>query len=217
MRDREYDKQKPAGTYRFVLLGSSHEVGSGVKDDETFENLVEDRLNRTPPSRNASRYEILNLSVGGYGVLRKLVRLERNGFEFSPNAVIFSINAGDRVFDLDDMARTFAPGSEQPFSYLDEVFKTARVDQLDHRTSDLMIKHRLQAYLPDVYEWAFGRLRDQCATREIRVFVLYRPSTIDPAGLEPTRRTVIVDAANKAGLDVIDLSRPLIMSRTAIR
>ena len=43
MRDREYDKEKPAGTYRFVLLGSSHEVGSGVKDDETFENLVEDQ------------------------------------------------------------------------------------------------------------------------------------------------------------------------------
>ena len=206
MRDREYAREKPPGSYRFVLLGSSNEVGSGVKDDETFENLAEDKLNQSLLNQNVRQYEILNLSVGGYGVLRKLVRLERDGFGFSPDAVMFAVNAGDRVFDLDDMVRTFAPGSEQPFSYLDEVFKIARVDQLDHRTSDLMIKHRLQTYLPDVYEWAFGRLRDQCAMREIRVFVLYRPAAIDPSGLEPTRRTEIIDAAKKADLDVIDLS-----------
>src|SRR5439155_20801549 len=41
MRDREYDKVKPAGTYRIVLLGASHDMGSGVKDDQTYENLVE--------------------------------------------------------------------------------------------------------------------------------------------------------------------------------
>ena len=42
-------------------------------------------------------------------MLRKLVRLERDGLEFCAERVIFSINAGDRVFDLDDMVRTFAP------------------------------------------------------------------------------------------------------------
>ena len=81
--NRDYEKEKPGGTYRIVLLGSSHEVGAGVKDGETFENLVEDRLNQSSPQANGIRYEILNLSFGGHGVLQELVRLEREAFDFA--------------------------------------------------------------------------------------------------------------------------------------
>src|SRR5580704_2791293 len=65
MRDREYAEIKPANTYRMVLLGASHDMGTGVKDNETYENLVEDRLNDEAPDPRYSRYEILNMSVGG--------------------------------------------------------------------------------------------------------------------------------------------------------
>jgi hypothetical protein len=177
-----------------------------VKDHETFENLVEDDLNRALVRQDIRRYEILNLSVGGYGVLRKLVRLERDGFAFAPNTVLFAISGGDRTFDLDDMLRTLEPGSEQPFDYLNQVFKQAGVDHLDYRDGSLLIKHRLQLYLPDIYKWAFERLRDLCAQRGVGVIVLYRPPSIDPAKLEPTRCKELVDAAVHAGLEVIDLS-----------
>ena len=33
MRDREYQKAKPANTYRIVLLGASNDMGTGVKND----------------------------------------------------------------------------------------------------------------------------------------------------------------------------------------
>ena len=95
MRDHDYEKEKPAGTYRILLLGSSHDVGIGVKDDETYENLLEERLNRQPPGSHGRSYEVLNLSVGGFGVFRKLVRLEREGFQFDPDAVIFSVHGDD--------------------------------------------------------------------------------------------------------------------------
>jgi hypothetical protein len=35
MRDREYDKTKPANTYRIVLVGASHDQGTGVNEAET--------------------------------------------------------------------------------------------------------------------------------------------------------------------------------------
>src|SRR4030095_7915628 len=60
MRDREYDTIKPPNTYRIVLLGGSHDQGNGVKENETYENVVEDRLNRELPNSHYSRYEILN-------------------------------------------------------------------------------------------------------------------------------------------------------------
>ena len=44
LRDREYDKVKAPGTYRIAILGSSHVVGVGVNNDQTFENLVENNI-----------------------------------------------------------------------------------------------------------------------------------------------------------------------------
>src|SRR5437762_1773797 len=46
MRDREYALTPALGTVRLAVLGPSFSVGSGVGDDETFDNVLEDRLNR---------------------------------------------------------------------------------------------------------------------------------------------------------------------------
>src|SRR5439155_19698745 len=90
MRDREYQKAKPANTYRMVLLGASNDMGTGVKDNQTYENLVEDTLNSRVPDARYSRYEILNLSVAADTLLQRVLRLEEEGFEFQPDAAILS-------------------------------------------------------------------------------------------------------------------------------
>jgi hypothetical protein len=203
MRDREYEKQKPPNTFRIVLLGSSHEVGSGVRDDESFENLVEDRLNRESGSRTGLRYEILNLSVGGYGVYRKLLHLEEHGFEFGPDAVIFSVCAGDRMFDVSHLSRALQYNWNLPYPYLKSLCQQARVHgQMD----GLIIEHRLQPYVPEMFEWAFHRLADECSRRRIPVFMLYRPAVIDTANVESARRTEMLQWTGRAGIATLDLS-----------
>jgi len=77
LRDREYAIAKPAGTFRVVVMGQSYVLGEGVRDNETFENLLEDRLNAgesgaLPPLT----IEILNLAVPAYGALQQLADLE---------------------------------------------------------------------------------------------------------------------------------------------
>jgi len=203
MRDREYERERPPGTYRIVLLGSSHEVGSGVKDDETFENLVEDRLNNTLPSPRFTRYEILNMAVGGYGVLRKIVRLEGDGFDFSPDAVFFFVNSGDRVFDLGDMSNRLRSNVKVPFEFLEEIVEKARADR---RLEDVVIRNRLQPYIPEIFAGAFQRLKIEGAKRGTRIFVVYRPAAVDPAQLEPKRHVEVVRLAKEAGLEILDLS-----------
>src|SRR5204863_8020189 len=88
MRDREYQKAKPANTYRIVLLGDSNDMGTGVKDNQTYENLVEDTLNSRVSDARYSRYEILNLSVAADTILQRVLRLEEEGCEFQPDAAI---------------------------------------------------------------------------------------------------------------------------------
>jgi hypothetical protein len=88
MRDREYEKTKPAGTFRIAILGPSHVMGNGVADNETFENLVEQRLNQTLVPGRYNRVEFLNFGVDGYSLPQQLALLEDRVFAFSPDLVI---------------------------------------------------------------------------------------------------------------------------------
>lgn len=63
MRDRDYELTPPPATRRMAVLGPSYVVGSGVNDGETFEALVEDRLNQEWSVRTGLRYEVLNFSL----------------------------------------------------------------------------------------------------------------------------------------------------------
>jgi len=206
MRDREYEKIKPANTYRMVLLGASHDMGTGVKDDQTYENLVEDRLNLQPPDPRYSRYEILNMSTAGDCVLQMLLRLEQTGFGLKPDAAMFSIAAADRQFLLEHLRKSLTLGIDPPADYREFLDEIARKAHVNGRMHDVMIERRLQPYVTEIYEWVFRRLVRQCAQRGVRPLVIYRPAPADLEGSEPVIHSEMIRLARAAGLDVIDLS-----------
>lgn len=89
MRDQDYEKAKAPGTFRIAMLGPSHAMGSGVADDETFESLLEARLNRERAGNPAPRYEILNFAVEGFGLTQQRLLLERpRVWEFAPDEIL---------------------------------------------------------------------------------------------------------------------------------
>jgi len=206
MRDREYDTTKPPNTYRIVLLGASHEQGSGVKVDETYENVVEDRLNRELPDSHYSRYEILNMSVGMSGLFQRLLRLEEQGFQFKPDAVILSVAAADKQFLFRHLSRTLSLGIEPPPDYRILEERVTRSAGIHGKMPEVMIERRLQPYGDELYEWAFQRFAQQCKQRGIHPLVVYRPAPSDSEGSEQAERTKITGLARAAGLEVIDLS-----------
>lgn len=87
MRDREYPQQKPEGTYRIALLGPSHVMGNGVADGETFEHVVEQRLNQDI-EKGQRKFEILNFAVDGFTLPQQLAMLEDRVLQFDPDMVI---------------------------------------------------------------------------------------------------------------------------------
>jgi hypothetical protein len=206
MRDREYTEAKPPNTYRIVLLGGSHDLGHGVKDDETYENLVEDRLNKKIPNPRYSHYECLNMSVGNTGLIQRVLHLEEQGFQFEPDAVILSVGAADRQFFSRHLSKTLSLGIRPPPGYGEVLEQVARKARIHDKMSEIMIERRLQPYIRDLYEWAFRRFARQCAERGIRPLVIYRPAPVDFEGLEPAMRNDMVRLAQAVGLDVIDLS-----------
>src|SRR5437762_12712529 len=91
MRDREYQKAKPANTYRIVLLGASNDMSTGVKDNQTYENLVEDTLNSRVPDARYPRDEVLNLTDAADTIPQMVLRLEEVGFEFLSDAATLAV------------------------------------------------------------------------------------------------------------------------------
>jgi hypothetical protein len=206
MRDREYDKIKPTSTYRIVLSGSSHELGAGVRDDETFENLVEDRLNRQLPDARYSRYESLNLSIGGHSVLQRLLRLEQLGFELQPDAAIFCVSEMESQLLVQHLTKSLNSGIVPPPNYREVVERITRRAGVHRRMPDVMIERKLRPYVPEIYEWVFRRFAAQCAQRGVRPLVVYRPAPVDFEGVESAARSELVHSARAANLEVIDLS-----------
>src|SRR5438874_5406841 len=207
MRDREYDIIKPPNTYRIVLLGASHDQGSGVKVDETYENVVEDRLNHELPDSHYSRYEILNMSVGQCGLFQRLLRLEEQGFQFKPDAVILSVAALDKQFLFRHLSRALSLGIEPPPDYRQILEQVTRSAGIHGRMPEVMIERRLQPYGDELYEWAFQRFAQQCKQRGIHPLVVFRPAPSDSEGSEQAERTKVTGLARAAGLEVIDLSQ----------
>ncbi len=91
MRDREYDLEKPTGTFRIAFLGPSHVMGNGVADDETFESLLEERLNADLVPDGYDHVEILNFGVDGYSIPQQLAMLEDRVFNFKPDLVLATV------------------------------------------------------------------------------------------------------------------------------
>lgn len=206
MRDREYSESKPANTYRIVLVGGSHDVGLGVKDNETYENLVENWLNNKPPEQPYSQYQILNLAVGGSDVLQRLLWLEQRGFRFGPDAAMFSVAAHDQQFLIEHLSKVVTLDIAVPPGYAEIFNRIVGKARLHKKMPAAMIEGRLRPYIAEIYQWAFERFATECRARGIRPFVIYRPAPADLEHLELASRSQITHLAGVANVEMIDLS-----------
>ncbi len=78
-RDREYPQEKPAGTFRILLLGDSHTFGFGIPLDKHFSKILEGYF---------ANVEVLNMGVNGYGLDQELLLMRDKGLAYHPDMVL---------------------------------------------------------------------------------------------------------------------------------
>ncbi|HSD10885.1 MAG TPA: hypothetical protein VLF14_07865, partial [Candidatus Binatia bacterium] len=176
MRDREYTRVKPTGTYRIALLGGSFVMGAGVRDDETFEALLEERLNRELSPRSGLHYEILNFAVGGYGPLQRLMTLERKAFSFEPDAVLYVTQAGDLAMEVHQMRLAVERDAWPPYPFARDLLAQAGIHK---GMSDAEMLRRLQPRAQTLFSWVEDTIAKQCAERGLLPLWIWLPS-LDP-------------------------------------
>jgi D-alanyl-lipoteichoic acid acyltransferase DltB (MBOAT superfamily)/lysophospholipase L1-like esterase len=219
MRDREYPREKPPGTVRIALLGQSHVLGTFVADDETFENVLEDRLNREQVTR---RYQILNFAVTNHSLLQELALLEDRVLDFEPDIVIVTIPSQGRFRSAEHLVRTLDAHVALPYDDLRPLLERgglladmqtgiplpftalrslAAVVGLDTRMPFNEALARARDISPDLTEWALRRIAAAVTERGARPVLLGLTNVMDP----PRGEIPDLAMARAAGFLVLDL------------
>lgn len=203
MRDRDYGKRKPAGSYRIALLGGSATLGKGVRDEETYENLAENRLNANAATR---RVEILNFSVAGYSVLQQLALVDRRVFDFEPDVVAYAGHYADRDRLVTHLADLIQRDRDLEFPFLRQLALEAGISKEMGRAQR---SRALKAHVRELLSWVYGEIVARCRSRGVEPVYAYVPLPWE-LNLPPRRQKKLVDRtielAREAGFSVIDLS-----------
>ncbi len=201
LRDQEYENEKPANTYRIVLLGKSSSMGWGVADGESYESVMEERMNREGCNRHPFRYEILNFSVGGYNQLRQVYLLRKKAMNFHPDAVFLVGDDQDTELATYFLSICVKNRIEIPYDYLREVVDRAGVHE---GMSQEMIKKRLNPFSEELISWAYREIANECRSRGILPVFIFLPPV--RANFDPDRSDPHCRLAEGSGFNVIDLT-----------
>lgn len=91
-RDREHPVDKPAGTWRVVVIGDS--IAAGLKVDDfadTLPPLLEGELREAGVPA-----EVLSFAVSGYNTRQEVETLREKGLAFAPDVVLVAYSLTDR-------------------------------------------------------------------------------------------------------------------------
>jgi hypothetical protein len=201
MRDREYPLSKPNDTYRIALLGPSYVMGSGVGDDETFENLVEDRMNRDDIGKPYGKYEILNFAISSYTDAQQVMVLEDKALQFQPDAVFLVQTAIDPEVMVRFVADKLSNHVEFPFPELEQLAAKAGADK---SLSAEDATRRLMPYKLNLVSWSYNRIAQDAKSRGIVPVWIYIPDLGHEE--DPQRLADLTLLARQAGFITIDLS-----------
>ncbi len=201
MRDREYELEAPESTYRIAILGSSHVMGSGVNDGETFEALIEDRLNTGDLERPYDHYELLNFAVAARASIQHVYLLEERILPFKPQALIQVAHGQDKGIASRFISRMIRSGLEVPYPYLANLFEEL---DLDKDTPDFIIQRRIRPHSGEILKWSYQRIGETCRRLGIVPIWVYQPMIYDPAGGIALEQRAA--EAKAAGYEIVSLA-----------
>ncbi|KFB68236.1 MAG: hypothetical protein CAPSK01_002089 [Candidatus Accumulibacter vicinus] len=199
MRDRDYALEPAAGVFRAAVLGASSVMGWGVGDGETFEALVEERLNTERPVVGIDHYEFLNFGVPGYQPLQQLVAFEK-AMQFRPNAVIYVATGRELSRAAVYLAEAVRKRIDIPYEELRQIVQRSGITPEMEEAEALK---RLTPYRKEMLNFVYGSIAARARASGTLSILLFLPQVTDGSWREETADTLAIAAG--AGFVIIDL------------
>jgi D-alanyl-lipoteichoic acid acyltransferase DltB (MBOAT superfamily) len=198
MRDRDYDLHPGPNTFRAIVLGPSTVMGWGVGDGETFEALVEKRLNEERPDEAFSSYELLNCGVPGYQPPQQLVAFERC-MQFKPRLVMYIATGREISRAARYLVEVAHKGIEVPYGPLRAIVEKAGLRQGLDESAAL---RQLEPYRSEILRFVYSHIAEQARARGAQPAWIFLPQVQDGPWREETPETLRL--AREAGFVVIN-------------
>ena len=200
MRDREYAERPEPNTFRAALLGTSSLMGWGVNDGETFEALVEERLNREMKETPFARYELLNYGVPGYQPPQQMINFER-ALRKHLNAVVFVADGRELTRSVSYLAEVTHKGIDVPYAPLREILAQAGVAK---GMTEAEAQRRLLPHAEAILTQVYGHIAEEARRHQVRTIWVFLPPLAKGGwrGELPT----MLKIAKDTGFIVIDLA-----------
>ncbi len=191
--DVEWTIEKPADTWRLVVLGDSFTMGEWIPRDQLFVKRLERAIDAE--SGRKRRVELLNVSLGGADTVDELSLLEKVGLKYSPDAVlvIFFVNDATHLDSNPLVVRRLNEEFERPSDGLGRI--SVAWDMFDRArrrkavTREMLDEYR-QSFFGDAAkqdQWkncrtALARMAELSRAKNFRLGLAIFPMLID---LEP--------------------------------
>ena len=218
MHDDPISLEKPEGTLRIAVLGSSMDMGWGVPYQETYMNKLQQWLENHAARHqlaNFRRFEVLNFAVAAYSPMQRLDVLHRKVMAFRPDLVIYSATTLDlRLMEI-HLCEMLRKRVDLKYDFIREAITEAKLDSNDlrlDRDGDFLNKDALKKKLRPYYWWLYdvtvARVAALCRAAEVPLVMVIIPrvgkADVPSTRAEPVARLRALGAHQ--GLTVFDLS-----------
>jgi hypothetical protein len=200
MRDQDYELRPPAGTLRMAVLGPSNVMGWGVSDGNTFEALLERRLNEERAARPFAKYEILNFGVPGYNPPQQLVALDR-ALAFQPDVLLYVATGREPSRAAHYLAEVTGKNIDIPYPALREIAaKAGLASGMDETTA----RRRIAPFQSEVLAATYGGIVERCRANGCVAVLVFLPQVTDGPWQEETPEMLRI--AKAAGFRIVNLA-----------
>jgi len=218
MHDDPVTIEKPKGTIRIAVLGSSMDMGWGVRYQDTYINQLEEWLKAHAARKGLSpahRFEVLNFAVAAYSPMQRLETLRRKVLAFHPDLVIYSATTLDtRLMEI-HLCEILRKNVDLKYDFLRDATAVAavrnddlRVDPEGEMFNKRELKSKLRPLYWGLYDTTLGAIAAECRTAGLPLVMVIIPrvgkADVPSKRAEPVARLKAIAAHH--GLTIFDLS-----------
>ncbi len=199
-RTPEVAVEKPAGTYRIVVFGSSNSMGYGVSNDEIYTYLLEAWLRKwVGPSH---RVEVVNLSVAGDSPSRRLYRLQQEAQRFQPDWLICDASCFDPWLEDTHIQAVLERHLPIPYPFVEDAIRRTGVTPSETQES---FRDKFRGESERMLDPIYAGWSEEANRLGVPLTVVILPRA-DSKGKSPRVLQLISSLAKHHGLDTLDIS-----------
>jgi GDSL-like Lipase/Acylhydrolase family len=199
-RTPEVRLEKPAGTYRILVFGSSNTMGYGVNNDDMYTRHLERFFNAwMGPTR---RVEVVNLAVAGDSPTRRLARMKKEAGRWSADWLLCDATALDSWLEDNHIQSVLLRGIPVPFPFVQDAVRRSGATGADPIE---VFRDKFRGESERVVGHVYAAWKDEAVRAQVPLTVLILPRGDSKAKSNRVFQ-LIRSLCVQNGLDFIDMS-----------